>query len=917
MISRKGWICSGLVLLCFLSWNWAFAQQVQVVPVTPGVQQQYPAAAQTSPTTPPAGSVQPPGVPQQAPPPQAQQQYPSPAPAEELSPFEQYVSGQIPSSVSFDIKQFGYDLFTQSMPAAMSMQQSSAVPGQTNGPSSGLALPPPVFNMPGQIVPGAPVEPAQRSMPGQIQPTLPPQQPDMSHVPPAGSYVPQRQQVFQQPAQRPSSQSMAAMGMPSLDIPVSPNYVIGPGDELRISLWGSIEQTWSVQVDRDGNIALPKVGVLGVTGLTFAQLKDLMQQELSKYYNDFQMNVSMGSLKYMRIYVVGNARFPGAYSVSSLSTMINALLLAGGPSKTGSMRDIQLKRNGETIYHLDLYDFLIRGDKSKDERLMPEDVVFIPPIGSIVGIAGNVDRPAIYELKEKMRLSEAIKLAGGVTAGSYLQRVQVERVFQRQSKVIFDLNLEKLKGKDDVLVEDGDIVKVFSINTFVTNKVALDGNVRRPGDYEWRQGMKVKDILTSVDVLRPNTFMDYAIVERLVPPDFHKEYRSFNIGELLLQGSDKENIPLHPDDVILVFNQQDLIEKKKVRVTGAVNRVGEFEYRPNMKVSDLLKLAGGLKKFAFTEAAELTRVVPTREGPKTDQIIVSLSEAMAGDPQHDISLEEDDYLFVRSVPDWNLYRKVTVYGEVKFPGEYALKKGEKISSLLERAGGFTDKAYLRGSTFTRLSVKNLQQKQVLEMVNRLERELLAMGSAEVSSAMTPEEAQLIQLENKQKQLFIASLKEVEAKGRMVVSLDEPAKLKLTDQDLELEEGDSITIPANPQTVQVIGAVYNASSYIYNVKRDFSYYVDLSGGYTPTADKDRVYVMKVDGSSSRPKGGMGRLFWDGDSNKWRSGFTNVVEPGDTIVVPDKLEKVAWLRETKDLTQILYQIATTAGVALLAF
>jgi protein involved in polysaccharide export with SLBB domain len=736
----------------------------------------------------------------------------------ELSPFEQYVSGQIPTSISFDIKQFGYDLFLQQVPA------------------------PPLV---------------------------------------------------------------------SQDVPVNPDYVVGPGDEIRVTVWGNIDAAWNVVVDRDGNISIPRLGVLGIAGLTFKEVKETIQKEMTKYYTEFQLNVSMGPLKTIRVYVVGNARFPGAYTISSLSTLINALVASGGPSKAGSMRDIQLKRGEQVVSHLDLYDLLMRGDKSKDQRVMSEDVIFIPSIGSLVGIAGNVERPAIYELEGRTKVSDVIKMAGGVTAEAYLQRVQVERVFQRKSKVILDLNLQSVKGKDDVLLEGGDIVKVFSIVSTVTNMITLQGNVRRPGEYEWKQGLRVRDIIPSFDALLPDAMLEYAIVERKVAPDLHLEYRSFDLGALLARGAEDQNIPLQPYDVVTVFNKTNVRQAEKVRISGAVNVPGEFEFRPNMKVSDLLKVAGGLKSYAFTEAAELTRTIPTQQGPSNERLSVNVSEALAGTPQFDVPLKENDYLLVKSVPDWELYKNVRVLGEVRFPGGYALKKGDVMSSLIERAGGYSKGAYLRGASFTRVSVKELQQLQITEMANRLERELLASSTTQVSTAMSSQEAEIIATQSKQKNAFLHSLKMVEAKGRMVIRLDEPAKMKNTPGDIMLEDGDVLIIPTNPQTVQVIGAVYNQSSFVYNPKKDVSYYIEQAGGFGETADEKRVYVLKCDGSAGKPKGG---ILWDPDSNRWASGSSAAIEAGDTIVVPDKLEEFAWMRNIKDITTIIYQVAVGAGVLL---
>jgi protein involved in polysaccharide export with SLBB domain len=699
---------------------------------------------------------------------------------------------------------------------------------------------------------------------------------------------------------------------PVQNVPVGPGYVIGPGDEIRINVWGGLEASLNVTVDRDGSIIIPKIGTIGVTGLTFEELKQTLFKEFSKSYKDFEMNVSMGQLRSIRIYVVGNARRPGAFSISSLSTAVNALFESGGPSKVGSLRDIQVMRNGETFFHLDLYNLLLKGRKGDDQRLMPEDVIFVPPIGPIAGIAGNVKVPAIYELKGETRVSDIIKMAGGVTASAYLQRVQVERVSDHRNKIVVDLNLQQLKGKNDILLGNGDLVKVFPITQDVTNRVTLQGNVFRPGEYQWKDGMRIKDILRSSKDLKPDTLMDIARIDRLVPPDYHQEYRIFNLGKLLLEDDEKENIRLQPYDSVFVFNRWDVQTREKVRSEGALYAPGEFDFRPNMKLSDLIKLSGGFRKYAALEEGELTRVSPTPEGPKTAKIKVYPGKAMDGDPIEDIYLEMNDYLFVRSVPEWDLYKIVTLSGELRYPGRYTIEKGEKLSSVIRRAGGYTDKAYLRGATFIRESVKRSQQMQLKDLTDRLERELLANSSAEVGSSLTADAAQVAAQEAKVKAQFIQSLKSLEAKGRMVISLDHPDKFNISANDVELQEGDLLYIPAKQESIQVVGAVFSQSAFTYKQGKDYSYYINMCGGYTKNADKSSMYIVKMDGRAVRPKK---TLSWSTDSNQWNVGYAQL-EPGDTIVVPDRLDKVAWLRNIKDITTILANIATSAGIAFVA-
>jgi protein involved in polysaccharide export with SLBB domain len=554
---------------------------------------------------------------------------------------------------------------------------------------------------------------------------------------------------------------------PTTNVPVGPDYLLDPGDEIRLTVWGKFEGQWLAMVDRDSNIKLPKIGTIGVAGLTFKEVKDVLKKELSKYYTGFEMNVSMGALRSIRVYVVGNAKKPGAYTLSSLSTLVNALFEAGGPGSMGGMRDIQVKRNGNNVTHLDLYDFLIDGDKQKDIRLMPEDVIYIPTVGAVVGIAVNVKNPAIYELKGETKISDLIALAGGLTASAYLQWVQLERVYQNEVKIVIDANLKEIENnKDkDIVLKDGDLLKIFPIANLVVNAVTLKGNVARPGTYQWFDGMKVSDIIKNVDKdLQPDNFFDTAYIERFAPPDFHREIISFSLGKVLFDKDPKENKVLQPYDTINIFSKWDLLEKPMVRITGAVNKPGTFEYREKMKVSDLVMLAGGTKYFAYTKEAELTRVIPTQAGPKKEKIIVNLEKAIHKDPKSDLELQQDDYLFVRAVPEWDLYKNVTIKGEVKFPGSYTIKKGERLSDLLERAGGFTEKAYLLATTFVRQSIKEIQQRNINDMVERLERELLSTGVAEIATSLTPEEAKTKEAEMRQKQEFYKATQNCQGNG---------------------------------------------------------------------------------------------------------------------------------------------------------
>ncbi len=608
---------------------------------------------------------------------------------------------------------------------------------------------------------------------------------------------------------------------PVEEVPVGPDYVVGPGDEIRVTVWGSIEGQWTSVVDRSGTVNLPKVGVIGVAGLTFAQLRETLRTEIAKYYTGFEMNVSMGPLKSMRIYVVGNAQTPGSYTVSSLSTLVSALFASGGPAKTGTMRSIRLQRGGGTVAEFDLYDLLLKGDKANDIRLMPEDVVFIPPVGPLVGISGSVNTPAIYEIKGEKTLDDLLAMAGGLSAVAFTGRVQMERIEGGRSQVILDADLATVLGSD-LEIRSGDLFRVFQV---------------------------VQD-------------------------------------------------------------------RKLVRLTGAVNRPGEYGFNPGMRIKDLIDMAGGLRYYAYRNDAELTRVTVTPAGPSTEKIHVDLEKAQAGDEANNLPLKEDDYLFVRAVPEWDLYRTVQISGEVRFPGTFTITRGERLSSLIERAGGYTDRAYLRGAVFTREQVRQLQQQGIEEMISRMQRELLAEGSVQASTSSSPEEIQARKAELEAKEKFLQALRDLKATGRMTIRLAHLRLLKGSEYDIELEDGDRLSIPTRSSVVNVMGSVMSLSSHVYQEKYSYRDYIALSGGYTRYADKANTYVLKVDGSARKLSRGL--FNWNDPGSRWEvAGFGEDIpdiEPGDTVIVPEKLDRIAWMREVKDITQILMQMAVTAGVVI---
>lgn len=583
--------------------------------------------------------------------------------------------------------------------------------------------------------------------------------------------------------------------------PVGPNYVVAPGDEVKINLWGLSEIRANLLVDRDGTLTLPQAGPVSAAGLTFAEMQKSIDNAYRRILNDFELNVTMGKLHTINIYVTGHAARPGAYAISSMATLVDVLSQAGGPSISGSMRGIEVKRNNKRISVFDVYNLLLKGDRTGDIRLAEGDVIFIPTVGPLVAIAGNVKRPAVYELKSKeSKLSDVIYLSGGLTAGAYKGRIQLVRVQQNTYRTAFESDLNSPDANVQML-KDGDLLKIFAV----------------PGG---------------------------------------------------------------------VFN---------VRIAGAVIQPGVYPIEPGVTtLTEILNRAGGLMYTAAAEG-ELTRVEVSSEGPVTTRIKLNLKEAEKGTSR--FVLNRDDYLFVRTVPDWNIYRSANISGRVLYPGNYAVQRGEKLSSLLERSGGYASDAFTRGIVFLRESVKTEQQKQINDMIKTLEREIVYAGNEAIATSTGTSDVAYAKESMAMKNRYLDAVKSIKASGRLVIKLPEDYRmLKGSPYDITLEEGDRLLIPEKPGTVQVIGSVLTPAAFVYREGQPFNSYVKMAGGYSTTASPRRTYIMKADGSTVRALAG----------NKPR-----IVEEGDFIVVPERVQFSPTMRNTMNIMDILYKFAL--GVA----
>lgn len=783
--------------------------------------------------------------------------------------------------------------------------------------------------------------------------------------------------------------------------PVAPDYIIGPGDEIQILLWGRVNTTYTLKVGQDGRILFPQIGPLTVAGMSYDEMKNFLTQQATRIIGA-NVAITLSRLRQIQVFVLGEVQSPGPYNINAMSTMLDALLAAGGPTERGSLRKVSLKRNGKVISILDVYDLLLKGDKNKDKRLKHGDIVYVPLVGPLVGIAGNVRRPAIYELKKETNLNQAIKLAGGLLPVAWNQMIQVERIENNSRKIVLDISASDEKKMKDFKLKDGDLIKVFSVLPEAVNRIELIGNVARPGIYAYHQGMRLSEIIKNTKDLLPDTYLDYALIKRYIfetgetklvpfrlkdvclkkkdvalqpkdkiyvfskwffepkptasvegevrkPGSYQIPEKNFRVKDLILlsggltknayldkaeiyrldkrekkrflitfnlkkamAGDPEHNIQLEDLDRVVIHSIWEYLPKQTVSIYGEVNKPGEYTFTPGMRIKDLVFAGGNIKESAYLREAELSSYkIINGELCEIDHRKINLKKALEGDPKNNIFLKPYDRLFVKKISEWQRIEYVDISGEVLFPGRYVIKKGERLSSVLKRAGGFTDKAYLKGAVFTRKRVQELQQRQINEMIDRLERELMVGGIAKTGTAITSEEAKISAEEAKMKREFLERLRNIKAKGRLVIHLRPLEEFKGTPDDIELEDGDKLYIPSNPQTIQVVGAVYNPTAFIYTPGTDISYYIEKAGGYTRTADKKKLYVLKVDGTGIRPGSWPSRTFW------WEPRHRTMLDPGDTIVVPERLEKIAWIRNIKDITTILYQLAVTAGVVIAAY
>jgi polysaccharide export outer membrane protein len=785
-----------------------------------------------------------------------------------------------------------------------------------------------------------------------------------------------------------------------IDFPASPDYVVGPGDGLAIDLWGGVSQRLERTVDHEGRLSLPEVGPVLVNGQTLSDVQQTVQRLLRTQFRDVAADVSLLRLRRVRVYVVGDVKRAGAYDVSSLSTPLNALLAAGGPTADGSMRIVKHYRGTELVQEVDLYDLLLHGVRTGIQRLEPGDTLLVPPVGSQIRVDGMVRRPAIYELRKENTLAQALEMAGGILPTAALSHIEVQRLEAHEKRTMLSLEISDATDPAGIeaqlssfAIRDRDEIHIFPIAQFNQDAIYLEGHVLRAGRYAYKPGMKLTDLISSYNDVLPEPALNYAEIIRLNPPDFHPSVESFDLSAALSNPSDSP--ALQALDTVRIFNRFELENPSTVSVAGAVRRPGTFEppgqirFRDaielsgglnwdasmdsaqiirvmpdgspkilsvrvkealegdaannilleprdrvliqqnlyhvnppsvlvggevvhpgrylltgNLHVSDLIQIAGGLNRGADKKSADLTQYQASSTGPLiATHADIQLAAAMAGDPANDTRLHDGDVLTIRQVRGWTDLRAVVrIDGEAQHPGTYGIHPGERLSSVLERAGGFEPDAYPYGAVLERTEVRELEAKEQDAMLLRLKQ---AQDAVELSPDGDPKQKVAKELALQQWKSSIDQLTANPPVGRVSIRISSDIeRWKNTSADIEVRAGDTLVIPKKPGYVMVSGQAFNPTALSYRPGRSASWYLSRAGGPTPMANKKRIFVIRADGSVTGAKGGL----WSGDS------LSAPLQPGDIVVVPEKAlaGNIPW-QNILLLAQVASSVALTAYIA----
>lgn len=760
-----------------------------------------------------------------------------------------------------------------------------------------------------------------------------------------------------------------------MDLPVGPDYVVGPGDGIKVTVWGGVSRPFYQVVDHQGRISLPEAGPVLVAGKSLAEVQELVQKTLRTQFRDVSADVSLSRLRSIRVYVVGDVVRPGAYDIGSLSTPLNALFAAGGPTGQGSLRILEQYRGNQLVQTVDVYDLLLHGVKGNIARLEDGDTVMAPPLGGEVTIEGMVRRPAIYELKDEKTLSDALALAGGLLPTATLRHVEVQRVVAHEKETMLSLNVPADDSSEDATkqlesfkIQDGDKIRIFPIAPYNQDAVYLEGHVIRPGKYSYKQGMRVTDLIATYKDLLPEPALQYGEIIRLSLPDYRPQVQSFSVAEVLadpknapelqpldtvqifgrydfenpptvsvlgdvrapgtyrtsgdihlsdaihlagglnpdaqtedaqvfrfmpdstlkilnvklstaLEGNPADNIMLTSRDRVLIHKNAAAADPATVLVKGDVERPGRYPLTAQMTVSDLIAAAGGLKQSADVQNADLTHYVWKDDKQVSgDEQRVSLAKAMSGDPSSNEVLNNGDVLSIRQVPGWDdLGASIVVRGEVVHPGTYGIKPGERLSSVLARAGGFSPNAYPYGAVLVRREVQKLEMRSYAELVQRV-REQQTNLQLTATSTTDPDQKLSAESALTQWQTTLDNLVSTPPTGRVTIQVSQDIKAWAnSSRDITVRAGDILSIPKRPSYVLVQGQVYGPTAVSYRPGKSAHWYLTQAGGTTNMANKRATFVIRANGTVI-----------SNHSAGWVTGDSLGVslQPGDMVVVPEK-------------------------------
>lgn len=692
---------------------------------------------------------------------------------------------------------------------------------------------------------------------------------------------------------------------PSDLAPVTPEYVIGPEDELRVRIWGQITYSGNLRVDRSGNIYLPQTGTVHVAGLQFSALDQHLRAAVGRMYRNFDLTVDVGRIRSMQLYVTGQARRPGVYTVSSLSSLVDALFASGGPSPQGSLRHILLNRNGKSIADFDLYTLLIHGDKSNDVPLQPEDVLYIPAVGPQVAITGSINNPGIYELRGNETIRDLIETAGKTSVIASNSRISLERVEDQQLRQAMEFGFDD-RGLSAQLA-GGDILRIYSILPAYQKTVTLRGNVANPGRFSWKQGMRLSDLIPDRDSLVSRDYWWKRSHLGLPVPEFESTISTIGQGRRSPESG--------PKDLTAFVRQETLTAAKPMNAGQAESSDSLAAQLTQMSAPGD---AGQRERNAIRlSSPEINWDYAVIERIDADTLTSSLIPFNLGklvlnhDTAQDLALHPGDTITVFSQADIHVpldqqAKYIELEGEFVYAGFYSVLPGETLRDVVRRAGGLTSNAYLFGSEFTRESTRLLQQQRLDEYVRNISMEAdhgtqaLAVSGTSSANSLSDVSASRVAAQE-----LTARLSQIKATGRIVLQF--PARNPILENvpPITLENGDRFLVPYSPSTINVVGAVYDQNSFLYQSGRSVVHYLAMAGGPNRNADRRHSFVIRADGSVVSRAAIKGVSLWSNSFDQLR------LNPGDTIIVPDKTLRPTALRGVLDWTQVFSQLALGAA------